>query len=84
MLLGVVLLTPARSAGEQSPVEELRRQAALFSRLQQLGDLVLVGQRGAGSSQPQMDCDTHGLLPLERVPSRAEIIADARRRPLYC
>jgi pimeloyl-ACP methyl ester carboxylesterase len=67
-----------------SPSEELARRPALFERLRRLGEVVLVEQRGAGSSQPSMDCDAHWALPLARVPTREEVVADARRQFAQC
>ena len=67
-----------------APSEELVRRPALFERLRTLGEVVLVEQRGAGSSQPNMDCDTRWALALDRVPSRAEVIADAERQFRSC
>jgi pimeloyl-ACP methyl ester carboxylesterase len=67
-----------------SPSEELARRPALFAMLRGLGEVVLVEQRGAGSSQPSMDCDAHWALPLERVPTREEVVVDARRQFVHC
>jgi pimeloyl-ACP methyl ester carboxylesterase len=67
-----------------SPNEELSRRPVLFARLQNLGEVVMVEQRGAGSSLPAMDCNTRWALPLDRVPTRAEAIADARRQLTSC
>jgi pimeloyl-ACP methyl ester carboxylesterase len=66
------------------PAEELARRPALFHALQNLGEVVLVGQRGAGGSRPSMDCHARWALPLDRVPSRAEVVADARRQFRLC
>jgi pimeloyl-ACP methyl ester carboxylesterase len=67
-----------------SPSEELARRPAFFALLRRLGEVVLVEQRGAGSSRPAMDCDTRWALPLDRVPTRAEVVADARRQFVDC
>ena len=67
-----------------SGVEEAQRRPALFERLRALGEVVIVEQRGAGSSQPDMQCSERWSLPLTRAVSRAEWTAQTRDRFASC
>jgi pimeloyl-ACP methyl ester carboxylesterase len=67
-----------------SGFEELQRRPALFERLRTHGEVVIVEQRGAGSSLPAVDCSERWRLPTGRAVSRDEVVADARRAFAAC
>lgn len=48
------------------------------------GDVVVVDQRGAGLSRPQLDCRQTWDLPVTRALGRDEMIAEARRKFAAC
>lgn len=67
-----------------SGFEELTRRAALFERLRAAGEVVIVEQRGAGSSLPAVHCTERWQLPTDRAVSRDEVVADAKRAFAAC
>jgi pimeloyl-ACP methyl ester carboxylesterase len=48
------------------------------------GDVIALDQRGAGLSQPRLDCPGHLALPLDRAVGRAEVTAGLRKLSADC
>lgn len=67
-----------------SGFEELQRRPAFFARLRSLGEVVIVEQRGTGSSLPALSCSERWQLPTHRTVTRGEVVADARRAFAAC
>lgn len=61
-----------------SGIEEIGT-SPIVERLRRFADVVVVEQRGTGQSLPRLDCAERFELPLDRYPTRAEFITDARR-----
>jgi pimeloyl-ACP methyl ester carboxylesterase len=57
---------------------------SLFQRLSELGDVVIVDQRGIGNSQPQLDCPIVGKPPDDFFLRPAAFIAFARHQVELC
>jgi pimeloyl-ACP methyl ester carboxylesterase/predicted DCC family thiol-disulfide oxidoreductase YuxK len=59
------------------------RYFGLFEGLRAAGDVILLDQRGSGSSTPSLECAEPLTLPFERAPSREEAVCavvDSARR----
>src|SRR5690606_19730783 len=67
-----------------SGIESMLQTVPDLEALLQLGDVVVVEQRGAGFTRPQLDCGQTWDLPLDRPASRQDFIAEARRQFTAC
>ncbi len=56
----------------------------LFQRLCELGDVVLVDQRGIGRSEPVLDCPLEGSLPVDTFVAPDELVAYFRQQVAAC
>ncbi|MGH7586817.1 MAG: alpha/beta fold hydrolase [Gemmatimonadales bacterium] len=56
----------------------------LFDRLRGFGDVVLVDQRGIGSSEPRLDCPLSGALPESAFVAPGQLVAMYRREVAAC
>jgi pimeloyl-ACP methyl ester carboxylesterase len=67
-----------------SGLEELERRPQFFARLQSLGEVVIVEQRGSGTARPASDCTVRWNLPLDRALTHQEQVLHARERFAAC
>ncbi len=67
-------------SGIESMLETVPDLGALLAQ----GDVVVVDQRGAGLTRPQLDCPQTWGLPITRPVSREEMIEEARRKFAAC
>ena len=56
----------------------------LFSRLRELGDVILVDQRGTGRSVPVLDCPFGGQLPDDFLVDRSSMVETMQRQVTAC
>jgi pimeloyl-ACP methyl ester carboxylesterase len=56
----------------------------LYSRLLDAGDLILLDQRGTGTSNPNLDCGEKLNYPLDRPLERAELLRLTKEASLAC
>ncbi len=57
---------------------------SLFQKLRELGDVIIVDQRGIGLSSPRVDCPSSGSLPLTAFADTARLIAFLRDHVSIC
>ena len=56
----------------------------LFQRLRELGDVIIVDQRGTGSSEPALDCPFEGTLPVDAFVDTDRLVAALRQQVAAC
>lgn len=56
----------------------------LFQRLRELGDVILVDQRGLGRSDPGLDCPFEGALPLDAFVTTDRLVGVIRQQVSAC
>ncbi|HKY97274.1 MAG TPA: alpha/beta fold hydrolase [Gemmatimonadaceae bacterium] len=56
----------------------------LFQKLRELGDVIIVDQRGIGLSTPHLDCNAKGSLPADAFVSTARLVAFLRDQVAIC
>jgi pimeloyl-ACP methyl ester carboxylesterase len=56
----------------------------LFQRLRELGDVIIVDQRGIGSSEPALDCPFEGTLPVDAFVDTDRLVAALRQQVAAC
>lgn len=56
----------------------------LFQRLRELGDVVLIDQRGLGRSAPTLECPADGPLATDVFATRAGLVTELTRRTAAC
>ena len=56
----------------------------LFQKLRELGDVIIVDQRGIGLSTPHLDCNPKGPLPANAFVNTARLVAFLRDQVALC
>ena len=56
----------------------------LFQKLRELGDVIIVDQRGIGLSTPNIDCPSSGALPTSVFADTAQLISFIRNQISIC
>lgn len=56
----------------------------LFQKLRELGDVIIIDQRGIGLSAPHLDCPSSGTLPTTAFTDTARLIAFIRNQVSLC
>jgi pimeloyl-ACP methyl ester carboxylesterase len=57
---------------------------SLFQKLRDLGDVIIVDQRGIGLSAPRIDCPSSGTLPTNAFADTAQLISFIRNKIAVC
>jgi pimeloyl-ACP methyl ester carboxylesterase len=73
---------PGEPALELFEIDQGTREIALF--LRSIADVVLLDQRGAGRSQPRLDCGQRIEWPLDQPLTREAHAAELRRQATLC
>lgn len=56
----------------------------LFQRLRELGDVILVDQRGLGRSEPALDCPFEGTLPADGFVTTSRLVGALQQQVAAC
>lgn len=56
----------------------------LFERLRALGDVIIVDQRGIGSSEPALDCPFDAALPIDAFVDTRRLVGTIQQRVAAC
>ena len=56
----------------------------LFQKLREVGDVIIVDQRGIGLSAPHIDCPSSGTLPTNAFTDTAQLISFIRNKIAIC
>jgi pimeloyl-ACP methyl ester carboxylesterase len=56
----------------------------LFQKLREVGDVIIVDQRGIGLSVPHIDCPSSGTLPTNAFTDTAQLISFVRNKIAIC
>jgi pimeloyl-ACP methyl ester carboxylesterase len=56
----------------------------LFQRLREIGDVIVVDQRGIGRSEPKLDCPVEEALPDDALVQTDQLVAVIRKRIAAC
>lgn len=67
-----------------SGIQSIPNEAKVLRMLQDLGEVIIVDQRGAGESRPLLDCAERWELPLDRVVSLVETRLEAQKKFSAC